>query len=183
MGLFLDILAGFFMVGMGWLGFNRGIVEELGRLLGLVISGIVGLTWYIDVAGFILGFVALDPWIALLIGYVFLFGVTLLASRFLTHLIHYLIVSGSTQWMNRGMGFFFGILKGGIIVALFIWLVDISPMKDWSDILHKQSYLVQQTSKVRYRVIQFFGWSDPIKTGEEYMENLMIYGIMPEKVK
>lgn len=182
MGLFLDILAGFFMVGMGWVGFNRGIVEELGRLLGLIIASIVGLTWYIDIAGFLLGAVALDPWIALVIGYSFLFGLSLLSTRFLTHLIHYLIVSGSTQWMNRGMGFFFGFLKGGIVVAIFVWLVDISPMKEWSNIFHKHSYLVQQTSKARYKVVRFFGWSDPVNTGEKYMKDLMIKGILPEDV-
>ncbi len=181
MGLFLDILAGFFIVGMGAAGFNRGIVEELGRLLGLIFAAIIGLTFYIDVAGIILSVIALDPWIALLFAYAFLFGISLLVTRFITHLIHYLIVSGSTQWMNRGLGFLFGALKGLIIVIVFVWLVDISPMKKWSDIFHRHSYLVQETAKIRYRVIDFFGWSDPVKTGEEYMNSLMTKGILPEK--
>ena len=38
MSWFLDGLALFYIIFNGVLGFNRGLVDELGRLLGLVLS-------------------------------------------------------------------------------------------------------------------------------------------------
>jgi len=52
--LFLDVLASFFMVVMGGVGFRRGFIEEMGRLLGLIISTIFALNYYLDLAGLIL---------------------------------------------------------------------------------------------------------------------------------
>ncbi len=169
------------MAWLGWVGFNRGIVDELGRFLGLILASLIGLTWYIDIAGLILNVFILDPGVALVLGFSLLFGLSLLLTRFITHLVHYLIVSGSTQWVNQGMGFLFGALKGGVIIGVFIWLVDISPMKNWSEILHKNSMVVQKTTQVRQLVIRFFGWADPVNEGEKYLENLMIYGIISEE--
>lgn len=177
MGLFLDVLSVFFAVGMGWMGFQHGIVEELGRLVGLFLSLIVAFSFYLDIAGFILHFITLDPWWAILFGYVFLFSLTMFFVRFLTYLLHYLVVSGSTQWINCGMGFLFGVIKGGFLVGLFIWLVDISPMKSWSNILHQQSRFARYTTTTRERMISFFGWTDPVRSGEQYVKNLLEYGI------
>ena len=48
---FLDALAIFFMISMGVIGFRRGVIEELGRLLGLIISMIFSLSFYLKTVG------------------------------------------------------------------------------------------------------------------------------------
>lgn len=179
LGWFLDGLAGFFMIGMGWLGFRRGIVEELGRILGLIAATLVAMNWYIDGAGLLLRQVALDPWIALVVSYALIFTIVLLISRFLTHLVHYLVVASSTKWMNRGLGFGFGVLKGAIIAAMVVWLIDISPFQSWGRVLHDNSFFVKWTTKTRTGIIKGLGWTDPAGDGEAFLKDLMIKGDLP----
>ena len=48
MGLFIDGLAILYMLFNGILGYSRGIVDEFGRLIGLVLSIIIATGYTID---------------------------------------------------------------------------------------------------------------------------------------
>ena len=61
MVLFLDLLAFFFMASNGFIGFKRGFIEELGRLLGLFFSSMIALNYYISLGGLFLGIFSFDP--------------------------------------------------------------------------------------------------------------------------
>ena len=45
--LFLDVLACFFIAIMGSIGFRRGFIEEIGRLIGLLVSTLFSLKYYL----------------------------------------------------------------------------------------------------------------------------------------
>ncbi|NOZ03647.1 MAG: CvpA family protein [FCB group bacterium] len=173
MVLFLDGLAGFFLLGMGVIGFRRGLIEELGRLLGLIFAASVSMRYYVDLAGNIKTVLDLDPWVLLLLSNIILFSITLLIIRFLTKLTHYLLVYHSTRWMNKSMGFVFGMVKGVIIIALAIWVMELSPLDKWAEIIQRESRLARGVSKTRVSVVDFFGWSDPVKKGEKYIKSFM----------
>ena len=46
MGYFIDGLAVFYLVVMGMIGFKRGLIEELGRLLGLVFAAFFSFKYF-----------------------------------------------------------------------------------------------------------------------------------------
>ena len=77
MTLFLDVLASFFMVVMGAVGFRRGFIEEMGRLLGLIISTIFALNYYLNLAGLILSIVSMNTFVILVISFAIIFALML----------------------------------------------------------------------------------------------------------
>ena len=171
--LFLDVLASFFMVVMGGVGFRRGFIEEMGRLLGLIISTIFALNYYLDLAGLILSIVSVNTFVIMVISFSFIFALILFITRVMTRFFHILLTSRGTKFANRSMGFLFGAVKGMIILMLLYWTVDLFPEKKWASIIRKESYLSKTFTNTRYAIIDIFHLTDPVQQGEIFIQNMI----------
>ena len=171
--LFLDVLASFFMVVMGGVGFRRGFIEEMGRLLGLIISTIFALNYYLDLAGFILSIVPVNTFVIMVISFSFIFALILFITRVMTRFFHILLTSRGTKFANRSMGFLFGAVKGMIILMLLYWTVDLFPEKKWASIIRKESYLSKTFTNTRHVIIDIFHLNDPVQQGEIFIQDVI----------
>lgn len=170
---FLDGIGLFFILGMGILGFRHGFIEELGRLFGLVVSSVIALKTYVLITGWISAWVNIDAWILLILSFIVVFSVVLLATRLLTKILQFVLITKGSKWANRSLGFIFGGIKGGVLIAVVVWLVDISPVDKWSDILHAESTLAKNLTNIRINIITAFHWEDPVKEGEDYIKYIL----------
>ncbi len=170
---FLDGIGLFFILGLGILGFRHGFIEELGKLLGLIVSTVIALKTYVPMTVWISTWVTIDAWILLMLSFVVVFSVMLLAIRLLTKILQFVLITKGSKWANRSLGFVFGGIKGGILIAVVVWLVDISPVDKWSDILHAESVLAKSLTNLRINIITVFHWEDPVKEGEDYIKNIL----------
>ena len=171
--LFLDALTVLFLVVMGFFGFRRGLIEELGRLLGLILATILAFRYYVDLAGFILKWLNIDAWVTVVLSYILVFFIVFMAVRMITRLIQLLFLPGSTKWMNRFMGSFFGLAKGFLIVMVFLWLVELLPNRDTAVIVQKESRLANRLNNMRKNIVITFNWSDPVGRGEIYIRDFL----------
>lgn len=171
--LFLDALALFFFTIMALLGFRRGLIEELGRLLGLILATTVAFRYYVDLAGLILAWINIDAWVTVVMSYIIVFISVLLGARMFTKLIHLLFISGSTKWMNRFMGSFFGLAKGVLIVMVLLWLVELLPHRKTDIIVQKESHFATRLNTMRTRIVTTFNWTDPVERGEKYIRDFL----------
>ena len=171
--LFLDVLASFFMVVMGSVGFRRGFIEEMGRLLGLIISTLFALNYYLDMAGLILSIVSVNTFVIMVISFAIIFALMLFITRVLTRFFHILLTSSGTKFANRSMGFLFGAVKGMIILMLLYWTVDLFPEKKWATIIRKESYLSKTFTDTRHVIIDIFHLNDPVHQGELFIQDMI----------
>ena len=169
--LFLDVLASFFMVVMGGVGFRRGFIEEMGRLLGLIISTIFALNYYLDLAGLILSIVSVNTFVIMVISFSFIFALILFIIRVMTRFFHILLTSRGSKFANRSMGFLFGAVKGMIILMLLYWTVDLFPEKKWAAIIRNESYLSKTFTNTRYAIIDIFHLTDPVQQEKIFIQN------------
>jgi len=171
--LFLDVLASFFMVVMGGVGFRRGFIEEMGRLLGLIISTIFALNYYLDLAGLILSIMPVNTFVIMVISFAIIFALMLFITRVLTRFFHILLTSSGTKFANRSMGFLFGAVKGMIILMLLYWTVDLFPEKKWATIIRNESYLSKTFTNSRHVIIDIFHLTDPVHQGELFIKDVI----------
>ena len=171
--LFLDILTTIFIIVLGVIGYKRGLVEELGRLLGLIIAISFAWSYYVELSGILLNIFNINPWVVMIFSFTIIFIAVLLLARILTKFIHLLLLSKSTKLLNRSMGFVFGSLKAVLIVMVFIWALDISQKKEWSKIVHNESLIAEFMTSVRLKIIHSFHLQDPVKKGEKFVQELM----------
>ena len=84
---FLDALAIFFIITTGVVGFRRGLLEELGRLLGLIFATIFSLNLYIGIGSNIIEWVKIDPSIHFILNIILSISLILISKRMITKLI------------------------------------------------------------------------------------------------
>ena len=171
---FLDALAFFFLIGMSIIGFRRGLVEELGRLLGLIFATVFSLKFYVKLGSILLNWISMDVWVLIILSFIAIFSITLICIRILTRLIQFLFLSKSTKWVNRVMGTFFGGTKGILVVMIFFWIFELMPNSKSADIIRNQSEIAKYLIKTRKSMINSFNLYDPIKSGEESIKNYLI---------
>lgn len=172
MSWFLDGLAILFVVLLGIVGFKRGFIEELGRLIGLIIAILISVSNSAKLSIKLNEILPSDQWMGLFLSFSLLFTVTLIGARVLTKLVHIALLSKSNQLMNRSLGFLFGGIKGGFIVMVFIWVIAILPLKKWSIIIQENSQIAQRSNELRLEMVTFFNWEDPVALSESYLKQL-----------
>ena len=173
MVLFLDTLAIFFMALNSFIGFNRGFIEELGRLLGLLLSSIIASNFYVGLGTILTQTLPANPWAIFVLSYIVIFLAALFVVRIITKLIHFMFLSKSTKWVNKLLGGFFGFIKGVIIVMMFFWMFELVPDKNISNAVLNNSISADKLVKIRKVIISTFNWNDPIKKGETTINNFL----------
>ena len=168
----LDSLAVLFIVGLGYTGFKRGFIEELGRLLGLLSAILISVSNSSTLSSNIGALLTVDEWLSMSLSFALLFFLTLAASRLLTSLIHIAVLSNNIQLMNRSLGFIFGSIKGGFILIAFIWFIAILPLQKWTVFIEQNSRLAQKGNIFRISIVTFFNWDDPVSMSESYLKQL-----------
>ena len=163
---FLDALAIFFIICSGAIGFRRGLLEELGRLLGLIFATIFSLNSYIEIGSFIIEWVKIDPSIIFILSFILSFSLILITIRMITKLIHYLFLSKSTNWVNRLLGTFFGMSKGILFIMIFFWIFEIIPNNTIKEIVNQKSIITDHLVQLRKTIVLTFNFSDPVEKGE-----------------
>ena len=172
MPLFLDSLAILFIIIMGYSGFTKGFIEELGRSLGLIFAIFISMSKSASLANQLNEMINYDGQILLPFSYILLFIMAIICSRILTKFFHIAFLSVDNRLMNHSLGFLFGTFKGVMILITFVWLVSILPLSKWTNIINNNSRLITYSDQIRISIISFFNWEDPISLSESYIKEL-----------
>mgnify|MGYP006160386607 CR=1 FL=1 len=173
MNWFLDGLAFFYIIVIGTIGFKRGFLEELGRLLGIVASVMIGMDQYVIISDRIVRIFNIDILIASSIGFISLFLFLIICSRLLTRFFQIAFLSKENKWVNNLLGFVFGSIKGYVIIILFIWIINLFPLNKWSKIIISNSKIASRGTLFQKKAVDFFGWESPINKGESFLKDLI----------
>ena len=173
MSLFLDGLALLYMLLNGTIGFTRGLVDELGRLIGLIFSILIAISQTVNISSLILNKIDIEPWLVILLAFSSVFALILVFSRIITKLFQIALLSKANKWINNLLGFLFGVLKGFFIITVFVWILIILPIDKWTNIIEQNSRVFQISTKFRINIVSFFGWEDPIIYSENFIKDLV----------
>ena len=169
---FLDGAAILFILFLGYIGFNRGLIEELGRLIGLIIAILISMSNTKSISDKIIGIVGLDDWIIKILTFTLLFIVTIVLTRLLTKMLNIAILSKNNQMMNQSLGFTFGAFKGFFIIMTILWFVALLPKQNWTSFIGKKSNISIISNQFRISMLSFFNWDDPVELSESYIKQL-----------
>ena len=161
------------MASNGFIGFKRGFIEELGRLLGLFFSSMIALNYYISLGELFLGIFSFDPWAIFVISFIIVFIASLFCMRLLTKLIHFMFLSKSTKWVNKALDVIFGCCKGAFLVMMFFWMLEILPSEQTANVVISNSRAAKNFIGVRKSVVSIFHLDDPVLEGEKAIQDFM----------
>ena len=168
----LDGFAILFILFLGYNGFNRGLVEELGRLVGLIIAILISMSNTKSVSEKIIGIVGFDDWIIKILTFTLLFIAAIVFTRLLTKMLNIAILSKNNQMMNQSLGCIFGAFKGFFIIMTILWFIALLPKQKWTTFIGKKSRISIISDQFRISIISFFNWDDPVELSESYIKQL-----------
>ncbi len=154
--LFLDVLAVFMVLVLTVVGYQRGFIEELGRLSGLILALVLSIRFYVPLGGLIIGPTGWDGKVALFVSFSIIFIAVVIAVRLFTRMIQIMTISQATRRADNIMGAAFGALKGGFILIIIVWLIAAFPGTNWTRNISRQSHLYSPLANNKDRVIRLF---------------------------
>ena len=169
---FLDSLAIFFIIIMGYSGFTKGFIEEFGRLLGLIFAVFISVSKSVAFSSYLSVIIDYRESILLPLSFALLFILSIFIGRILTKFAHVAFLSVENRLMNQTLGFFLGMVKGATILISFIWFISILPLQKWNNVITENSNFVIYSNQIRVSVISFFNWEDPISLSESYIKKI-----------
>ncbi|MFQ5917708.1 MAG: CvpA family protein, partial [Candidatus Binatia bacterium] len=139
------------------IGYRRGFLEELGRLLGLVISGLVALRFFGPVSFWLQANTALNPTFLTVVSFLAIFLPVLILIRFLSGTLQVFMLSRGIRSSNKALGLMFGTLKGLFAIIILVWAVDLAPNPEYFQSVRERSYAYHQLTQFRRWMVDSFG--------------------------
>ena len=170
---FLDSLAIFFIIVMGYSGYKRGFIKEFGRMLSLVFAVFLSMSKSTSLSNYLTATFNYESIFILPLSYVILVIISICIGRVITKFAHIAFLTVENRIMNHIMGSIFGMIKGGISLIIFFWFISILPLQKWTTIINESSKLINYSNVIRTSVISFFNWEDPVSRGESYIKHII----------
>ena len=76
------------------------------------------------------------------LSYMVLVIISICIGRVITKFAHIAFLSVENRIMNHIMGSLFGMIKGGISLMIFLWLISILPLQKWTNVMSETSNLI-----------------------------------------
>lgn len=148
----LDLAIGALVLISALIGLVRGFVRETLSLASWILA--FGVAWlYAEPAsGFFRQYID-SPSLRTIAGFTAIFLATLLLATVLSHFLHQLGTKVGLAGPNRSLGFLFGMIRGGIIVAVLVLLAGTTPLPQES--WWKQSVLVGYFQSLALTLLDF----------------------------
>ncbi len=133
----LNVLDGLIIIIIGWnliRGFNKGFVEEILSIIGIVISIYIAYIFAPQIAKLLVN--RPDQTTVILSG-IFLFVLSFAVSKYVAFHLNRKINETAMGILNNILGFFFGILRGWLLASIAVFLIAV---------LTPDGYLIKRSS-------------------------------------
>jgi uncharacterized membrane protein required for colicin V production len=172
--LFFDLFATTFLLFLGLSGFKYGFVIEIGKIIALIFTLWLSISYYVEFAKFLQQDFSFNPYFILFVSFSVIFIITFIVTRIIVVLIDQIIGIKKNRLFNQLLGFVVGVMKGLIPIALILWTFELLPFQRWTDTLYRESRIANIVKTIRDINVEYFGLEDPVNAGKEYIKSLVV---------
>ena len=171
--LFFDLFAITFLLFLGIGGYKRGFIIEIGRIISLIFTLWLSITYYVKLAELLQQEFSVNPYIILFISFSIIFVITLIVTRIIIELIDQIIGIKKNRLFNQLLGFVIGVVKGIIPIILILWVFELLPIQRWTEVLYRESRIANIAKTIRDKNVEYFGLENPVNAGNEYVRSII----------
>jgi uncharacterized membrane protein required for colicin V production len=171
--LFFDLFATTFLLFLGIGGYKRGFIIEIGRIISLIFTLWLSITYYVKLAELLQQEFSVNPYIILFISFSIIFVITLIVTRIIIELIDQIIGIRKNRLFNQLLGFIIGVIKGIIPIILILWVFELLPIQHWTEVLYRESRIANIAKTIRDKNVEYFGLENPVNSGKEYVRSII----------
>lgn len=133
----LNVLDGLIIIILGWnliRGFNKGFIEEIISITGIIISLYAAYLFAPQVARLL---VSRPDQTTVIVSGIFIFLISFVISKYIAFHINRKVNETAIGIVNNVLGFFFGIIRGWILASIAVFLIAV---------LTPDGYLIKKSS-------------------------------------
>ncbi|MCK4579029.1 MAG: CvpA family protein [Candidatus Marinimicrobia bacterium] len=166
-----------FIAYFGLRGFQRGLVDEVGRLVGLILAIVLANKLAANLAVYI----GLDNEFARkAVAFVGIFIVVLLVVGFAARALQTLLELVLLGWLDKLGGILFGVLKSLVVLGVLVYVLEGFPAtNDFLKRLHEQSFVFRNVAAVKNGLFKALSLDDMMQSVHEQVKNLEPEKILP----
>ncbi len=138
----VDILLGIILIGIFAYGLKRGLFKEIASFLGFILGGLAGFFLSKDLAQIFTAFGPIPPKVGVVVAFLLIFFLFLVGFHLLGSFLHKLTQVAMMSWLDHLAGGLFGLVKGGLIVALLVFVVSLRPLPEGIQTRLDNSFIV-----------------------------------------
>ena len=157
-----------------FIGFRRGLVDEVVKLVGLTLAIICGIKYFYVGVALIEDLFAASEGVYTVIGFILVFLIVYFAFQLVGSIIKRIVKSLKLIWLDRSTGFCFGALKGTIILAFILWIISLFPEIGIEDKIKCSSGTYKLLYGVEVRAISTFHLEDELDSLRLGIRNLFL---------
>lgn len=124
----IDVIIWLLLIGFAVKGFMKGLIREVCALLGLVAGGWGAFRYYPSLAALLDPLIHLPTTVALSLAFILVFLVIGLLFYLLGHLLTVVLKIMLLGGINRIGGVLFGLLEGGFIICMLLYIGTTAPL-------------------------------------------------------
>ena len=141
--MIVDILLLFLIFFIGIFGARKGFLDEISEFVGIALAIWLAASFYVDLTIKLYSLVNFPKKIIQFISAIIIFVSIVLLVRFVASVLSFLFQDSSIfSFGNQFFGFLFGILKGTLLIILFLWFFDSYISTNIYDIIETESKII-----------------------------------------
>ena len=121
----VDILFSILILFIGISGSKKGFLDEISEFIGIGLAIWLVMSFYVDLTIKLHSFININMELTQFFSAIIIFIITIVGVRFITSVLSFLYENSNIfSVANQLFGFLFGILKGMLLLVVFLWFFD-----------------------------------------------------------
>lgn len=121
----VDILFSILILFIGISGSKKGFLDEISEFIGIGLAIWLAMSFYVDLTIKLHSFININMELTQFFSAIIIFIITIVGVRFITSVLSFLSENSNIfSVANQLFGFLFGILKGMLLLVVFLWFFD-----------------------------------------------------------
>ena len=141
--MIIDILLLFLIFFIGIFGARKGFLDEISEFIGIGLATWITLSFYVDLTVKLYSLINLPEKLIQFISAIIIFVFIILLVRFVASALSFFFQDSSIfSFGNQLFGFLFGVLKGSLLLILFLWFFDSYISSNLYEVIHNESKII-----------------------------------------
>ncbi len=140
----------------------RGFIDEIGRLLGLVLGFTLGIKFHINLCDFLISFLPFDYYLILLSSFIGIFILIILIVRILMRIIQFFFINKGINFSNKILGVIIGLIKSYLLGIFLFLCLDIFTTSAIMNETKEESFFYKSSRVFSSKIIQYLNLEENI---------------------
>ncbi|MEE2858320.1 MAG: CvpA family protein [Candidatus Neomarinimicrobiota bacterium] len=123
-----DIAISIILFFFAFNGFRHGFIEEIGKIISLICGFIFASKFHQLLMPYIVNYIETET-LQVTLAYLIIFIITIIIISIIIKILQKFIELVFLGWLNRLLGLSLGLLKGFLLISLFIFILQAIPLK------------------------------------------------------